>query len=382
MKTFNIILLFLFIQLAYAEPAEPAKTTPHLIKITDGLKRATCMTAPADSTDYLYILEQPGRIRLYDRKTQKLIEKPFMDLTERVKSKSNEQGLLGMAFSPTFSEDKRFYLNYTGSKGDTVISRCTINAENDITEEILLQIKQHFGNHNGGWLGFGPDEMLYIATGDGGAANDPKACAQDLSSMLGKVLRIDVSTKTGYKIPSGNYHEKSESKTKPEILAIGLRNPWRCSWDGDLLYIADVGQNAYEEINVIQHKDLAGANFGWRLREANHANPKKKIAGERPENNIDPIHEYPRKDGLSITGGLVYRGKIKSLQGQYFYADYVTNNIWSLVYENGKATKHVKWNKFFKNDDKPTKQISAFARDPQGELYIISHNNGVHKIVE
>lgn len=357
--------------------------TPKVEKLTDSLKRPTDMAAPKGSKDYLYILEQPGRVRLFDRNKAKLLKKPLLDLTKQVKSKSNEQGLLGIAFSPNFHNDHRFYLNYTDTNGDTVISRFTMKSHDDIKEEKLLGFKQDFGNHNGGWLGFGPDGMLYIGTGDGGSANDPKARAQDLDFLLGKLLRIDVSAKTGYTIPKGNYNDKMNTKGKPEILSIGLRNPWRCSWDGDHLYIADVGQNAYEEVNVVKITDLAGANFGWRLREANHPTPKKAIAGDRPKNNIDPVHEYKRSDGLSITGGYVYRGKIKELQGQYFFSDYAKSNIWSFTYKDGKATELNDWNDSFQSHDKVVPSISAFALDPQGEMYMLSHHWGtIFKIVE
>ncbi|MFT6793170.1 MAG: glucose/arabinose dehydrogenase [Rubritalea sp.] len=371
------------LMLALIATGSSVTAAPRAEKLIDGLKRPVCMAAPAGSTDFLYILEQPGRVRLYDRQKKQLVDKPLLDLTDQVRSKSNEQGLLGIAFSPDFESDQRFYLNYTGTEGDTVISRFTMNSAKDITEEKLLQFNQDFGNHNGGWLGFGPDGMLYIGTGDGGAANDPKARAQDLDSMLGKVLRIDVSAKTGYSIPKGNYAEVTKTEAKPEILSIGLRNPWRCSWDGDTFYIGDVGQNAHEEVNVVSHSKLAGANFGWRLREGNQPTPKKDIAGDRPENNIDPVHTYKRNDGLSITGGYVYRGKIKSLQGQYFYSDYAKSNIWSFTYKNGKATQHQSWNDHLTSQDKTIPSISSFALDPQGEMYMLSHHWGsIFKIVE
>jgi len=373
------------LSIALLATATSLTAAPRAEKLTDGLKRPTHMAAPKGSTDFLYILEQPGRVRLFDRQKGKLLEKPLLDLTKQVRSKSNEQGLLGIAFSPDFNKDKRFYLNYTDTKGGTVISRFTMKSHDNIKEEKLLQFKQDFGNHNGGWLGFGPDGMLYVGTGDGGAANDPKGRAQDTDSFLGKLLRIDVSGETGYKIPKGNYNDKikPKDKAKPEILSIGLRNPWRCSWDGDTFYIADVGQNAHEEVNVIETKDLAGANFGWRLREGLHPTPKKSIAGDRPKNNIDPVHEYKRKDGLSITGGFVYRGKIKSIQGQYFYADYAKSNIWSFIYKDGKATQHKKWNDKLQAHDKTVPSISSFGLDPQGEMYMLSHHWGtIFKIVE
>lgn len=355
------------------------KADPQIKRITSGLDRPVFLTAPDGSTDYLYILEKPGKIKLYDRKKRTLIDKPFLDITSQIKIKMNEQGLLGMAFSPNYKKDKRFYLYYTDVNGDTKVSRFTVKSKSNIEEENLLHIKQPYRNHNGGWIDFGPDGMLYIATGDGGSANDPKNNGQRYSE-LGKILRLDVSTKNKFAIPKDNPY--IGSKAQPEtVYATGLRNPWRCAWDGNMLYLADVGQNAWEEINAIDIKKLKGANFGWRFREGTHQTPRKGVGGERKPHFVEPIHQYPRKDGVSITGGYVYRGKIKSIQGHYFYSDWITNRTWSLAYKGGKAQDHKEWTNVFKDEGKKLSRISSFGEDPQGELYIISHNGFIYKIV-
>lgn len=364
--------------------AEPATKV-----LVSGLERPTYMTAPQNSSNFFYILEKKGRILLYDRDAGKLRDKPFMDIVDRVNSKANERGLLGMAFSPTFAKDKHFYLYYTDKEGSTQVSRFRVKTPNSIfcdpsTEEKLLSVKQPYGNHNGGWIDFGPDNMLYIALGDGGAANDPKNVAQDLSSKLGKMLRIDVSGDKGYKVPSDNPFVNTKN-AHPEIYAYGLRNPWRNSWHNDHIYIADVGQNKWEEINIVSKDKLKGANFGWRLREGFHATPKKGVGGDRPENNIDPVHEYNHgagpDQGLSVTGGYVYQGSVPELKGKYLFADYTIGNIWSLDFENGKATNHTHWTKALSHDGKNIPLISSFAEDPQNELYIISDKGKIFQII-
>lgn len=368
----------------------PLCADPALDIFIDGLKRPTFMTAPENSTDYLYVLEKEGYVRVYDRSAGKLLPEPLLDLKDKINSKSNEQGLLGMAFSPNFQEDKRFYLYYTDKKGDTQVSRFTFPKvgalEVDLsTEEELIHIDQPYNNHNGGWIGFGPDGMLYIGTGDGGAANDPKNSGQDLNSLLGKMLRIDVSVEESYSIPKDNPFAGSK-EAAPEIFAYGLRNPWRCSWHGDNLYIGDVGQNKWEEINAVSLKELKGANFGWRLREAFHATPSGKVGGDKPKNNVEPVLEYEHgggdDQGLSVTGGYVYRGSVPELKGLYLFADYNIGNVWSFRFEEGKVKDHKSWTKNFEYKGKKITQISSFAEDPQGELYIIADGGGaIYKIV-
>ena len=366
------------LQLSSQIQANPSPPTAE--KIVDSLYEPVFLTAPANSTDALYILEKAGRIMIYDRENQKLITKPFLDIRNQINIKMNEQGLLGMAFSPNYAQDKRFYLYYTDTDGDTQISRFSLtdNAKK-ITEEKLLKIKQDFRNHNGGWLGFGPDGYLYIATGDGGSGNDPKQRAQDKKSLLGKILRIDVATDKGYLIPDSNPFI-SEVDSKDEIFSIGLRNPWRCSWDNEKLYIADVGQNHFEEINVVSLTQLNGANFGWRLREANHKTHKQNIGGEKSDTHIDPIFEYDHSVGKSITGGYVYYGTNKSIQGHYFYADWVKHKIWSFKLNGDKVTENRDWTNYFAQQGHPLTHISSFGKDPQGNIYIISHKGVIYKI--
>lgn len=361
-----------------------ADKLPHTVKIIDNLNEPVFLTAPKSSTDKLYILEKAGRIMVYDRRTKNMLPQPFLDIRDQIKIKMNEQGLLGMAFSPDYDKDRNFYLYYTDLVGDTQVSRFTVSKDgNNITEEKLLSVKQDFRNHNGGWIGFGPDGYLHIALGDGGSGNDPKQRARDMSSLLGKMLRIDVSESTGYKIPQDNPFV-SDKNTRDEIYAFGLRNPWRCSWDyeTEIFYIADVGQNHWEEINAVSKKNYKGADFGWRLREGTHNTPARSVGGEKPDNAIDPIFEYDHSVGKSITGGYVYRGKIKSIYGHYFYADWLSPRIWSFAYDGNKASETKEWTRFFAQKGKPITNISSFGEDPQGELYIISQRGDVYAIVE
>lgn len=358
--------------------------------IASGLHRPTFLTAPSGSDTFLFILEKNGKVRLFDRKSGKVLPHPLLDITASVNAHANERGLLGMAFSPDFKTDKRFYLYYTDVKGDTQVSRFTMPDTSAVsispkTEEKLLNVKQDFANHNGGWIGFGPDKMLYIGLGDGGAANDPKQRAQDLSNHLGKILRIDVTSATGYRIPTDNPFLKDKN-AKPEIYAYGLRNPWRCSWDGSQFFIADVGQNKTEEVNAVSSQQLKGANFGWRLREGNHATPDQNVGGERPAAAIDPIHTYTHgsgvNEGFSVTGGYVYHGSIKALRGHYFFADYNIGNIWSFPINKGKPSTVKHWTDAFSHDGKKISQITSFGLDPQGELYILSDQGTIFKIVD
>jgi len=353
-------------------------------KIIQDLKKPVYMTAPSGSNDFLYFLEKEGRIMVYDRNEKKLLSEPFLDIRDKITIRMNEQGLLGMAFSPSYSSDGLFYLYYTDNEGDTQVSRFhTLTKNGVIKEEKLISVKQDFKNHNGGWIGFGPDGNLYIALGDGGAGNDPKNRAQDMKSHLGKLLRIDVSSKKGYTIPNDNPYV-SDSNVLDEIYAFGLRNPWRCSWDEatNRFYIADVGQNAWEEVNVVTQNQLKGGDFGWRMREATHKTVSKKAGGKKPKDAIDPVFEYPRSEGRSITGGYVYQGKIPTLKGHYFFADFVTNKIWSFQYDGEKTTNEKRWESILVDDGKPIRSISSFGVDPQGELYLVSHSGKVFKIVQ
>ena len=334
---------------------------------------------PKGSSGVLWVMEQAGTIRLLDLKTGKTAEKPFLDIEERVTRQGNEQGLLGLAFAADFRDSGRYYVYYNDKKDRTVVSRFV--SENKLTtdpnsEEILLKFDQPYRNHNGGWIDFGPDGMLYIGSGDGGAANDPKNAGQDLGTLLGKILRIDVSPEKGYKLPADNPFLDQQG-VRPEIWAYGLRNPWRCSFDrktGDL-WIGDVGQNHWEEINWMAKGKGAGANYGWRLREGEIATPKNNIGGSRPDGNVEPVYVYHHGqgplEGLSVTGGYVYRGPIQSLQGRYIFADYQLPRIWSFRIEDGKAVDLIDHSTDWKPED-GFKLISSFAEDNDGQLYVTS----------
>jgi len=366
----------------------PALAAPSATLVVEHLDKPVYLTAPAESNDYLYILEKEGMIQIYDRKSKELLKTPFLDIKDKIKIKMNEQGLLGMAFSPSFDSDKRFYLYYTDKRGDTKVTRYTASSKTTAdksSEEILLKQNQDFKNHNGGWIDFGPDGMLYIGLGDGGRANDTKQRAQDLTSLLGKLLRIDVSSPESYKIPKTNPFYGSK-KARPEILSYGLRNPWRCAWEGQTLILADVGQNAWEEVNVVTYQDLFSANFGWPQLEGTHKTKNPKTKQDNPGERIDPVYEYPHNvkstGGFSITGGSIYQGSVKELQGRYVFADYVWPHIWSAQITKNKFTdlKHHKAD--FSQNGKEIKQVASFATDPQGEMYIISHQGQVYQIVE
>jgi glucose/arabinose dehydrogenase len=370
-----------------------ASAAPGLKLIAKDLNEPLWATATESHPRYLYILEKKGIIKILDLKVGKFLPKPFLDITEKIHIRMNEQGLLGMAFCPNFSKGGRFYLNYTDRSGDTQIARYLCNPElptvaDPASEEILLSIKQDSRNHNGGWIGFGPDQLLYIAMGDGGSANDPKNRGQDMKSLLGKVLRIDVSRPRGYAIPSTNPYA-TRKDIRPEIFSHGVRNPWRCCWDPltRAFYLADVGQNKIEEINYLPSGKDNGADYGWRLREGHIATPKRNIGGPSKPGHVEPIYTYDHgmgpKEGLSVTGGFVYRGKIQSLQGHYFFADWINPRVWSFKVSDGEATQFTDWSEKFNLKGNKINRISSFGRDAEGELYIMDHLKGtLFKIVD
>lgn len=356
----------------------PCQGAVRLEKIADGFDRPVWAGTPKGVNDRLWVMEQAGVIHVMDLAKGDKIGGPFLDIRDKVTRRGNEQGLLGLAFAPDYSKTGRYYVYYNDDKDRTVVARYV--ARDGVTdpdkEEVLLRYDQPYRNHNGGWIEFGPDGMLYIGSGDGGAANDPKNLGQDLDSLLGKILRIDVSTETGYRIPGDNPFVKRRD-ARPEIWAYGLRNPWRCSFDrktGDL-WIGDVGQNKWEEINWMPRGQGAGANYGWRLREGLIATPKEGVGGERPEANVEPVYVYEHgqgpHDGLSVTGGYVYRGPIASLQGRYIFADYQLPRIWSFLLRDGKATDFTDHSEQWKPESGRYSLISSFAEDNLGNLYVV-----------
>ncbi len=357
--------------------------------IQKDLDRPVWAGAPDSVKGKLWIMEQAGTVWIVDLKTGERAKEPFLKINDRVTRKSNEQGLLGLAFAPDFEKSGTYYVSYNEKGGDTRIDRF-VTKDGMTTDpdsgETILEYKQPYGNHNGGWLDFGPDGYLYIATGDGGSANDPKNLAQDTSSLLGKVLRLDVSGNKGYTIPSDNPY-KSDKNYKPEIVAIGLRNPWRCSFDretGDF-WIGDVGQNKWEEINAVKKGDVLGENFGWRLREGEIETPEKKVGGDKPKNNVEPVYVYAHgngaTEGLSVTGGYVYRGsEMNGFEGRYIFADYQNPRIWSFVLRGGKASDFKDHTSTLQPEGGRINLISAFGEDADGEIYLVDLSGSVYRI--
>lgn len=342
------------------------------------LKRPVQIVTRADRPDELYVLEQPGRIVVLDRRNPDATEvETFLDIRPEVRKKNNEEGLLSMAFSPDVAEDGTFYLYYSASSPRrTVLSRFTI-AENAAataeTEEVLLDVPQPFGNHNGGTVLVGPDGMLYLSIGDGGAAEDPLDHGQNLGTLLGTVIRIDPSTSEGerpYAIPADNPFVGRDG-ARPEIWAYGLRNIWRMSFDRDTgdLWGGDVGQYRWEEIDLIKK----GGNYGWRIREGSHPFNRKDVAPEGVE-LVDPVVDYPRTDGISVTGGHVYRGSNRDkADGVYLYADYRSGRIWGIRSRDGALTEGPVEVARLRNS-----LISSFGEDPDGEIWICTFEGDEH----
>jgi glucose/arabinose dehydrogenase len=357
------------------ETAQPIETFEIDLKpiVQSGLVRADYLTHAGD--DRLFVVEQPGRIRII--KDGQLLDQPFLDITGKVTTDSNEQGLLSVAFHPDYATNGQFWVNYTQQRtGNTVIERYTVSRDDPDRADAqsgkaILMIDQPEANHNGGLVMFGPDGYLYIGMGDGGGRGDQHGSignGQDLGALLGKMLRIDVTNQDTYAIPPDNPFGN-------EIWSYGLRNPWRFSFDrttGDL-YIADVGQNAYEEVNFQPASSTGGENYGWRIMEASHCyNPQE---GCDQAGLILPIAEYSHKvGGCSVTGGYVYRGsQYPAMQGVYFFADYCTGYIWSLQRSSDQwqMTKRLE----------SGAQISSFGEDANGELYVIDHGGAVYQLV-
>lgn len=383
-----------------------------LERVASGLQKPTFLTTPSTDISRVFILEKDrARVRILDRDTNTLLATPFLTISDV--STGGERGLLGMAFHPDYDSNGFFYLNFTDSDGDTVIRRYRVDPDNPDLADAgsgvnVLTISQPQANHNGGWIGFGPDGFLYGATGDGGSSNDSGSGhsagtgnAQDLTgNLLGKLLRLDIDgddfpgdSGRNYAIPADNPFVGRSGDD--EIWAFGLRNPWRCSFDRETndLWIADVGQGLKEELNVIPAGLGAGSNFGWRLREGTSATPSDGIGGARPDGSIDPIYEYTHGSGplqgFSVTGGYVYRGPAPELRGHYFFADFVTKHLWSLQFDGSAANQHDGSN--FKNfrdwsNDLPVNvgqlnNVASFGEDALGNLFILDFDGEIFELV-
>jgi glucose/arabinose dehydrogenase len=364
----------------------PSDHLPHIrLEPMFRLQRPTY--AVHDPAGRMFFLEQPGRVRLYENGA--LAETPYLDLASIPKKVTldYECGLLSIAFHPKFEENGLFYANYTTTAPNlkTVIAEFHADPKAKVvdpsTERIVMTISQPYVNHKGGQLQFGPDGYLYIGMGDGGNQHDPHKNGQNPQVLLAKMLRIDVTPRVGYAIPADNPF-KTHQNWAPEIYAIGLRNPWRFSFDKEtgLLYVGDVGQDDWEEIDIIQK----GGNYGWSVREGAHNHQATPSFMPR---TIDPIFEYSH-DGsaASVTGGYVYRGKkIPALYGFYVFGEYSQGRIYGLKYEDGKVTASGLLidpkDPTRKGGTKNPTQPSAFGEDIDGELYMLDNNGPVYRIV-
>ena len=371
-------------------------------RLVNGLNEPIYAThAPGDRSS-LFVLEQDGVIKKIDLATNTVAASPFLTVSNL--SLNGERGLLGLAFHPQYEVNRRFFVYTTDSSGDTLIREFAANADgltaDPTSERIILGFDQPFGNHNGGWMDFGPDGYLYIASGDGGSANDPFNHGQRAETLLGAMLRIDVD---GDDFPSDNSRNYAIPVSNPfvgttagadEVWAYGLRNPWRNSFDretGDL-YIADVGQNVKEEINVQPAGSAGGENYGWRLREGTIATPS--VGGASPTGAIAPIYDYDHNSsdtgGFSVTGGYVYRGPIDELQGHYFFADFVTSRIWSFRFNGDTPPDHdgtnfedfIDWTELISPDAGTISSIASFGEDAAGNLYIVDRGGEIFRVTQ
>lgn len=340
----------------------------------------TNLVQPDGTSGLIFITEQRGVISAFSANNSQQAD-IFLDITDRVNMGGNEEGLLGLAFAPDYQQNGYFYVYYSAADPRrSVISRFSLDQEDtDVadpeSEVIIMEVAQPFSNHNGGQLAFGPDGYLYIGLGDGGSAGDPQGNGQNLGTLLGKILRIDVSGLSGpgdYEIPADNPFVDTEG-ARAEIWAFGLRNPWRFSFDSEtgLLWAGDVGQGSWEEIDII----AKGANYGWNTMEGLHC--YSPSTGCDQSGLTLPIAEYDHSQGrCSVTGGYVYRGdQIASLQGYYIYGDYCTGDIWALSYDGSVVTDNMLLTE-------SGLSITSFGEDLAGNLYILDRQGGIYTLVQ
>ena len=327
------------------------------------------------------VVEQPGRIMLVTGEAESWTNGEFLDITDRVNDGGNEEGLLGLALDPDFNSNGQFYVYYTaGTPRRSVVSQFTIegdgaNSADPGSESVVMELSQPYSNHNGGQLVFGPDGFLYIGLGDGGSRADPNGNGQNVGSLLGSILRIDVSSHgaaSGYTVPSDN-PLIGVNGARPEIWAYGLRNPWRFTFDlgSGELWAADVGQNSREEVDLIE----PGRNYGWNVMEGSECFSQRgescDSVGLEP-----PVAEYGRDEGCSITGGYVYRGsRIPSLTGHYVYGDFCSGKIWAFDRRSSDGNGPVEL-------IDTRHRISSFGEDKHGEIYVLSLDGGVYTLTQ
>jgi glucose/arabinose dehydrogenase len=353
-------------QPSIANTPTPASTEVRLEPIAYGLDKPVGIAVAPGQGDRLYIIEKDGLVKIFaDGKVRRSV---FLDIEDLV-STGTEQGLLGLAFPPSYPNDKRVFVYFTDRQGDSIIGTFSPETNDRLDEEslsVVLKIVQPAANHNGGQLAFGPDGYLYIGLGDGGGQGDPSGNAQNKSSMLGKILRIDVSETGPYKVPRDNPLSPG-NHSLAEIWALGFRNPWRFSFDRATgrLFAADVGENSREEINIVER----GKNYGWNTFEGTSCfKPPCDASKFTP-----PIAEYAHDEGRSVTGGFVYRGrKISKLNGCYIFGDHGSGTIWYLTEQANSWKREVLF--------KTNRHITSFGEDAEGELYVATLEGEIAKI--
>ena len=369
----------------------------HLELIGDDFDKPIFAISDPINPDIIFVVEQDGYIWILDDKKSK--NRLFLDITDRVHLPlfpADERGLLGFAFDPNYNDNGYVYVNYVDKDDNTIISRFFSRSYFvDISTEVkIIEIKQPYSNHNGGHIAFGQDSNLYISVGDGGSAGDPENRAQDLTNFFGSILRIKVLDNGQYDIPNDNPFVLEKNK-KNEIWAYGLRNVWRFSFDsenGDI-YMGDVGQNSWEEINYQSVESNNGLNYGWNFMEASHCFPEDSDC--KKEGLISPLFEYPNDakyvrtifglkqknvHGCSITGGYVYRGKnISDLYGRYIFGDYCSGKIWSINHENGDVNSLIDHtNELLGSINKEKFYLSSFGETSEGELLVVDYSGDIY----
>jgi len=336
--------------------AAPGAPRVRLVRVTNDVSAPTHLAVAPGEPGRLYVVEQEGRIVILERR--RVLSRPFLDIVDLVQS-GGEQGLLSVAFHPDYEGNRLFYVNYTDVDGNTRVVEYRTRAGRDPARvRELLFVEQPYSNHNGGQLAFGPDGRLYVGMGDGGGGGDPEDRAQNLGDRLGKLLSVDVAD------PGATWRME----------AYGLRNPWRFSFDrltGDL-YIADVGQSVWEEIDFLPSGSEGLENYGWDVFEGN-----ERFEDEEPNPRgrlVPPILQYSHDEGCSVTGGFVYRGEeIPSAYGHYFYGDYCSGFVWSFAVRDGKATDE-------KRHPFQVESLSSFGEDGAGELYLLSLDGEIFRL--
>jgi glucose/arabinose dehydrogenase len=373
-----VIAGLLFVAPGADSPAQPIT----LVNAFPGLSfsRPLLLTHAPDGTNRVFVVQQTGQVLVFQNDSAATATAGFLDITSKLSAQGGEEGLLGLAFHPSFAVNRTFYINYTApapppSACRTVIARYTVppgspNAADPLSEVRILEIDQPYSNHNGGMIAFGNDGYLYIGMGDGGDGNDPGNVAQNRSSLLGKFLRINVDDTTGgkrYGIPPDNPYAGNTEGFRQEIYAYGFRNPWRFSIDGPTgeIWAGDVGQGTREEIDLVRK----GGNYGWKIMEGSICRPP--TTGCDTAGLILPVRDYGRSLGFSVTGGYVYRGSARpGLRGAYIYGDYGSGRIWMLRRDNGVLTADSLL------IDTPH-ALSSFGTDSNGELYMLTRSGSV-----